>query len=222
MKRAMLTVIGDIHGKFDGYLKIAQNCEASLCVGDFGFESSWNKLHYSGLSSDNHKVIAGNHDPYDFAPKSPFYIGDYGLATLGGVSLFYIRGGISIDRTYREVDRLNGGPRTYWTQEELSFAQMLDCMDLYRSCKPDIVISHVPPSRFIPELTKSDKMLTDFGFHKGFRENTSLLCNELLNIHTPKLWTSGHFHRSLVSHSVAGMKFVALAELETYEILDTL
>ena len=153
----MLTVIGDIHGKFDGYLKIAQNCEASLCVGDFGFESSWNKLHYSGLSSDNHKVIAGNHDPYDFAPKSPFYIGDYGLATLGGVSLFYIRGGISIDRTYREVDRLNGGPRTYWTQEELSFAQMLDCMDLYRSCKPDIVISHVPPSRFIPELTKSGR-----------------------------------------------------------------
>jgi len=218
----MLTVIGDVHGKVDSYLKIANNCAATLQIGDFGFSSAWNKLHYCGLSSDNHKVCCGNHDPYDFAPKSPFYIGDYGPATLGGVEFFYIRGGLSIDRTYREVDRLNRGPRTYWTQEELSFAQMLDCMDLYRSCKPDIVISHVPPSRFIPELTKSDKILTDFGFHKGFRENTSLLCNELLNIHTPKLWTSGHFHRSLVSHSVTGMKFVALAELETYEILDTL
>lgn len=218
----MLTVISDVHGKFEDYLKIAQNCEATFQVGDFGFSSTWNKLHYSGLSSESHQILPANHDDYDIAPKSPFCAGNYGMMNLGGVSFFYIRGGLSIDRLYREVERINGGPRTYWTQEELNFAEMLDCMHLYRQVKPDVVISHVPPSIFIPELTKSDKMLTDFGFHKGFRENTSLLCNELLNIYVPKLWTSGHFHRSLVSHSVTGMKFVSLAELETYEILDSL
>lgn len=213
-----LTVISDVHGKFDEYLKIAQNCEASFQLGDFGFADTWNKLHYSGLSPDDHQVLAGNHDPYDFAPKSPFYTGNYGMMHLGGVEFFYIRGGLSIDRLYREVNRLNGSGRSYWTQEELSFAQMLDCVDLYRSCKPDIVVSHVPPALFIPELTSSDKMLTDFGFHEGFRENTALLGDALLDIHIPKLWTSGHMHRSLTSHTLNGMKFVSLAELESYTI----
>jgi hypothetical protein len=218
----MLTVIGDLHGKFNKYKQIVDKCEYSFQLGDSGFSSFWNKLHYSDIDPDCHKIMCGNHCDYDIAPKSPFYAGNYGLATVGGVEFFYVRGGLSIDRLYREVERIKGGARTYWTQEELNFAEMLDCIELYRQVKPDIVISHVPPSRFITELTSSDRILTEFGFHDGFRENTSLLCNELLNIHTPNLWISGHFHRSLVSHSVAGMKFVSLAELETYEILDTL
>jgi Icc-related predicted phosphoesterase len=99
---------------------------------------------------------------------------------------------------------------------------MTSCIDAYQDARPDIVVSHVPPSCFVPELTKSDKMLIDFGFHAGFRENTSLFCNELLMYHQPRLWISGHFHKSHVSHIVAGLKFVSLAELETYDILDSL
>jgi hypothetical protein len=221
-RRKMLKIVGDIHGKFDKYYEIASKSEATLQIGDFGFSSTWNKLSYSDLDPNNHKVLAANHDDYDIAPHSPHYLGDYGVATIGGVTLFYIRGGLSIDRLYRQVEHLNGGPKTYWTQEELSFAQMTECIDAYQDARPDIVVSHVPPSCFVPELTKSDKMLTDFGFHAGFRENTSLFCNELLMYHQPKLFISGHFHKSHVSYTVAGMKFVSLAELETYDILDSL
>ena len=214
----MLTIIGDTHGKYESYYKIASKCEATLQIGDFGLSSAWNKLTYSGLDPNNHKVLTGNHDNHDMAPKVPHYLGDYGVATIGGVTLFFIRGGLSIDRLYRQLEHLNGGPKTYWTQEELSFSQMTSCIDLYQEVRPDIVVSHVPPSCFISELTKSDKMLTDFGFHKGFRENTSLFCNELLMYHVPKLWIFGHFHKSLISYTVEGMKAVSLAELETYEI----
>ncbi len=213
----MLRIIGDVHGKFSQYEAIASKAEFSLCLGDFGFADSWNKLYYSGLNPESHKVLAGNHDPYDMAPKSPFYLGDFGEATIGGVSLFFIRGGISIDRTYREAERINRGPRTWWSQEELSFAQMIECMKAYRRAKPSIVVSHVPCASFASVMSPDDKILVDFGFHKGFKEATQLLGDELLKIHRPKVWTSGHFHKSF-QDEINGTRFVGLAELEYVDI----
>ena len=213
----MLRIIGDVHGKFSQYLKIAEKAEHSLCLGDFGFSDSWNKLHYSSLNPESHKVLAGNHDPYDMAPQSPFYLGDFGEATIGGVSLFFVRGGISIDRTYREAERINRGSKTWWSQEELNFSQMLACMQAYRKAKPSIVVSHVPAACFSKLVCPDDKILIDFGFHKGFKEATQLLGDELLKIHRPKIWLSGHLHRSL-TEEINGTKFVALAELEFLDI----
>ncbi len=209
----MLRIIGDVHGKFSQYLKIAEKAEHSLCLGDFGFADSWNKLGYSSLSPDNHKVLCGNHCDYDVAPRSPHYLGDFGEATIGGVSLFFVRGGISIDRTYREAERINRGSKTWWSQEELSFSQMLACLQAYRRAKPSIVVSHVPAASFASVMSPDDKILTDFGFHKGFKEATQLLGDELLKIHRPKVWTSGHFHKSF-QDEINGTKFIGLAELE--------
>lgn len=213
----MLRIIGDTHGKFDSYLKIASRAEYSLQLGDFGFSDSWNKLYYSGLNPESHKVLAGNHDHYDVAPRSPFYLGDFGEATIGGVAAFFIRGGISIDRTYREAERINRGPRTWWSQEELSFAQMLACLQAYRIAKPSIVVSHVPAASFASIMSPDDKILTDFGFHKGFKEATQLLGDELLKIHRPKVWLSGHFHKSF-QDEIGGTRFVGLAELEYVDV----
>jgi len=213
----MLRIIGDVHGKFSQYEAIASKAEFSLCLGDFGFADSWNKLGYSSLSPDSHKVCLGNHDDYDMAPHSPFCLGDFGEASLGGVAFFYVRGGISIDRTYREAERINRGPRTWWSQEELNFSQMLECMKLYRKVKPSIVVSHVPCASFSKLVCPNDKILTDFGFHKGFKEATQLLGDELLKIHRPKAWYSGHMHRSL-TEEIGGTTFVALAELEHVDI----
>lgn len=213
----MLRIIGDVHGKFDSYLKIARGVEYTLCLGDFGFRDSWNKLYYSGLAPDSNKVLAGNHDCYDSAPNSSFYLGDFGEATIGGVSIFFIRGGISIDRTYREAERINGRPRTWWSQEELNFAQMLECMKLYRKVKPSIVVSHVPAASFSSVMCPDDKILRDFGFHNGFKEATQLLGDELLKIHRPKFWYSGHFHKSF-RYEIGGTTFVGLAELEYVDV----
>lgn len=213
----MLRIIGDTHSKFDSYLKIAQAAENSLCLGDFGFSDSWNKLGYSSLSPDNHKVCLGNHEDYDVAPHSPFCLGDFGEVSLGGVTAFFIRGGISIDRVYREVERINRGPKTWWSQEELNFSQMLECMKLYRKVKPSIVVSHVPAASFASVMSPDDKILQDFGFHKGFKEATQLLGDELLKIHRPKIWLSGHFHKSF-QDEIGGTRFVGLAELEYVDV----
>ena len=218
----MITVIGDCHGKFDQYYNIASKCEYSIVIGDFGFSSAWNKLSYSKLDSNKHKVILGNHEDYDVAPNIPHCLGDYGIHTLNGITFFFVRGGISIDRVYRVGEELNGSPKTWWSQEELDFAQMTNCLALYKATKPDIVLSHVPPTIFIDRIhgNKDNNILQKFKFHSGFRENTSQLGTMMLNSledHFPKLWISGHHHKSY-QEDFGQFKFVSLAELETYEI----
>lgn len=214
-----ITIIADVHGKYDQYYDIASKSKYSVQLGDMGFSSTWNKLNYSDLNPKKHKVIGGNHSDYDIAVNSPFYLGDYGTHTLGGITFFFVRGGLSIDRVYRIGDELSGGPKTYWSQEELNFHQMLDCIELYKEVKPNILLSHVPPTRFIDNIhgNKGNSILQKFKFHEGFRENTSLLMDELLDHHKPKLIISGHMHRSYQEQS-GKTKFVSLSELETYEL----
>ena len=215
----MLRVIGDIHGKVDPYLQIARSCEYSVQLGDFGFSHAWNKLHYSNLCPDSHKVLAGNHDDYDMAPNTPYYMGDFGVHTLNGITFFFIRGGLSIDRVYRVGEELFGSKKTWWSQEELNLAEMLDCMKAYKKAKPDIVISHVPCAKFTPFIfgNKSGSILQRYKFHHGFVENTQLLGDQLLKIHQPKIWISGHMHESRTM-TMDGTKFVALAELECFDL----
>ena len=212
----MITVIGDVHGKFYDYHKIASSSEYSIQVGDFGFSDTWNKLLYSGFDPKNHKVISGNHDDYDQCPASPFYLGDYGPAILNKKEFFFVRGGLSIDRVYRIGEELSGGQKTWWSQEELNLKQMMDCLDMYKLMKPEIVISHVPAAQFTHVIlgNKSDAVLQRYKFHKGFKEAHQLLGDEMLKIHKPKMWISGHMHSSFQG-IVNGVQIVALNELET-------
>jgi len=215
----MITVVGDVHGKYDQYYDIVSKVKYSVCLGDFGFSQEWTKLGYSDLDPKKHKICAGNHDSYNVAPNVPHYLGDYGTCKLGGITFFFVRGGLSIDRVYRVGDELGGGAKTYWSQEELNFHQMLDCIEAYKEEKPDILLSHVPPVRFINNIqgTKPNNILQRFKFHDGFIENTSLLMDELLDYHKPKLIISGHHHRSY-TETKGKMTFISLAESETYEI----
>ncbi len=214
-----ICVIGDIHGKFQEYYNIVKNKEYSLQIGDFGFDKTWQQLNYSGLNSNNHKIIPGNHCSYDVCLESKYCLGNYGSFTLNNISFFFIRGGLSIDRVYRVGEELVGGPKTWWSQEELNLSQMLDCINIYEKTKPDIVISHVPAAQFSNVIlgNKSDAILQKFKFHKGFKENHQLLGDELLKIHKPKIWCSGHMHSSYQG-TINGVKIVALKELETYEL----
>ena len=213
-----LVVIGDVHGKFNEYKAIADKHKHTVQLGDFGFYTVWNRLEYSELNSYNHKVLCGNHDDYDIAPHSSFSLSDYGTANVGGISFFFIRGGLSIDKVYRVGEELGGSPKTWWSKEELTFSQMLNCIEVYKCAKPDIVISHVPPACYINSMHKDNQILRRYKFHDGFQENTALLGNELLKVHRPKLWISGHHHISHKDNTLDGVSFVGLAELETYEI----
>jgi len=215
-----IRIIGDVHGKFDAYEKIASEVEYSVCLGDFGFAQTWNRLHYSWLSGDKHKVVGGNHEDYTVAPRSSHYLGDFGEYTLNGVKFFFIRGGISIDRVQRRNEQIasmhpHEPPekfQTWWSQEELNLSQMLECIALYKKVRPNIVLSHVPCATFSKIMSPDDSILQAFGFHKGFKENHQLLGDELLKIHQPDLWFSGHFHIKQ-SARIGNTQFVGLAEL---------
>lgn len=56
-----LTIIGDVHVKIHEYKKIVDNCQFSICVGDFGFKKEWDWLQ-SNFGGSNHYVNPGNHD----------------------------------------------------------------------------------------------------------------------------------------------------------------
>lgn len=214
-------IIGDVHGKFDEYLDIARSSEYTIQVGDFGFSKTWNALHYSGLDPLCHKIIGGNHEDYDVCPQSAHYLGNYGFYELGPLKFFFYRGGLSIDRAYRIGEELSGSKKTWWSDEELNFSQMLEVIKLFKKIKPDIVISHVPPEFIINDFKSDHNILVRYKFSKTFRENTGLLGNELFKIHKPKIWVSGHHHTSYANY-YDGMLFRGLAELETFRIGDFL
>lgn len=194
-----LTFIGDVHGHYLDYMETIRNYEHSIQLGDYGFD--W--LTLKTVDPDNHKVLAGNHDNYDEAPTMPHYLGDFGQITHGGIELFFVRGGFSIDRRMR----IEG--RSWWRAEELETAEMCNAIELYNDVKPDLVISHECPADVVTKVVRSTKLFPP--------SNTAQLLAAMLCIHKPKLWIFGHHHNSKVfGHK--GTEFRCLAELETFTL----
>lgn len=213
-----MIVIGDVHGKFDQYIKIAEQHTYTVQVGDFGFSTSWNKLEYSGLGKHQHWVIPGNHDDYDICFQSKYCLGDYGLCHTLDKSFFFVRGGVSIDRLFRQVAEAKRQPKTWWHQEELSYDKMVSAERDWTMLEGiDILIAHCPPASLIPYLHKDQSILESFGFPSTFVENTSLLLEAMINNRPPKICVFGHHHKSF-DQTIGGTRFIGLAELEYKEI----
>lgn len=138
MKRQLM-LIGDVHGKYYEYhelIKIAEQKNIkSIQLGDFGFEIEhiW---HRNNINSTNHKILFGNHDFYPFIDL-PHSLGNFGYLEEYGI--FYIRGANSIDK-YRRTIGLD-----WFSNEELSWEEANQCLELYEKIKPNIVISHDCP-----------------------------------------------------------------------------
>jgi len=209
-------VIGDVHGKVNEYFQIVENKKNTVQVGDFGFASAWNKLEYSGLGKGEHWVIPGNHDDYDICLDSSYCLGDYGTFTLDK-EFFFVRGGLSIDRVYREAQRIQTHIRTWWPEEELTYGEMKDCEDRWTWSSAEILIAHCPPRSVIPRLHKDQKILESFGFSALFCDNTSILLEEMVRKRKPKICVFGHHHKSF-DQVVHGVRYIGLSELECREI----
>lgn len=194
-----ITLIGDVHGKYDRYVKMARKRDYTVQIGDLGFKYGC----LDNLDSERHKLVAGNHDNYDIIGNWPHYLGDYGMASLGGVDFFFYRGAYSIDRQYRTIGF------DWWEQEQLKIEDFMKAREVYREARPDIVITHDCPETIAP-------MLLDPGTHI-YQNTTGWALQELLNIHTPKTWVCGHYHVSR-RLSLGNMEFVCLDELELLEI----
>lgn len=193
-----LTIIGDVHGKVDKYKQIVDQCDWSICVGDFGFETEWN-WHVDTFPKCNHYIVGGNHDygPYLPIKKRP-------CPSLGNFHadayLFTVRGAKSIDRIHRTegVD--------WFENEELTYTEGLLAYDAYVDCRPNIVVSHECPQSVKWHI---------FGYPD--KTDTNQLLQAMFEAHQPKLWVFGHYHHS-VDVTINGTRFVCLNELETLTI----
>jgi hypothetical protein len=194
-----LTVIGDVHGKYDQYVKMARKRDFTVQLGDLGFKYECLK----NLDPEKHKVVGGNHDNYPALVEWPHYLGDYGMRSLGGVNFFFYRGAYSIDRQYRTVGI------DWWEEEQLKIEDFMKAREVYREAKPEVVITHDCPESI--GLT-----LLPPGAHV-YQNTTGWALQELFQIHQPRTWLHGHWHLSRKTVR-EGTEFVCLDELEPLEI----
>ncbi|NBT57242.1 hypothetical protein EBT16_00500 [bacterium] len=191
-----LTVIGDVHGQYDRYVKIARKRDFTVQIGDLGFKYGC----LGNLDPDCHKIVAGNHDQYDIINEYPHYLGDYGNCSLGGVDFFFYRGAYSIDRQHRTIGI------DWWEQEQVGIDQFMKARELYRDTKPDIVLTHDCPESIALMLLEPGQNIC--------QNMTGWALQELFNIHQPKMWRFAHWHRSW-RQTIEGTDFRCLNELET-------
>lgn len=187
--------IGDVHERYDDYLKIARQHKSSIQVGDMGFSYE----HMSNLNS-NHVFIGGNHDNWDNIGSCPNYLGRFGQGyneEIGG--FFYASGAYSIDQWHRTEGK------SYWRDEELSHDESSRCLSKYVAHQPDIIVSHDCPQVVAYNM---------FGIRD--KSSTRTLLSELFCRWKPKWWFFGHWHSSK-RIEIQGTQFVCLAELETFD-----
>ena len=199
----MITLIGDVHGKYERYHNIIREKDRhpySVQLGDFGF----NYETLKNVDPKYHMFIGGNHENYDKVVDVPNYLGDYGyVVNFNGIDFFYYRGAYSIDRQYRTIGV------DWWEQEQLKIEDFMKARELYREIKPDIFLAHDCPDFMVPQY---------IGSHAKIYENiTGWALGELYKIHQPKLFIHGHYHVSKTTQ-YGDTKFVCLNELETYKI----
>jgi predicted phosphodiesterase len=216
-------LVGDIHGKTGRFKKEIYNKypeESFIQVGDWGFKKAWNSLE-DFADPERLQIVSGNHDDPNAYTKSSFWLGNFGIVKFNGLSFFFIRGGISIDRVYREAQYINGNSdKTWWSTEELSFREMLLCMELYEKAKPDVLITHAAPTPIKNKIVgknRTNDIVRKFGFELNWDENTGLLIDECIKMHTPKMHAFGHLHKSF-DKEVDGCRYICLKELEALKI----
>ena len=107
---------------------------------------------------------------------------------------------------------IKGGLKVWWEEEELTAKQMEDCLNLYKQCKPDVVMSHGCPAS-ISELVGDPGVWHFFGHREARITNTQYLLQYMLDYHRPKLWLFGHYHKNWI-YEEDGTKFMCINELD--------
>jgi hypothetical protein len=206
-----ITMIGDVHGHYHQYKGIITGRENTVQVGDMGVgfrhyggprdgEFSGNPPHYA-MERGGHRFIRGNHDNPGVCRRHSQWIAD-GLVENG---VMFIGGGLSIDQEYRVEGY------SWWADEELSVADPERLVDVYATTRPETMVTHECPEQVAELLAavRPGKL--------QFPSRTRQAFQSMFEIHQPKKWVFGHWHRSL-DKVIDGTRFICLAELEYREI----
>lgn len=205
MSHPWFTLVGDVHSNLADYVRLVEDSEYSIQLGDLGFDYSL----LAKLDPARHRFLPGNHDNYAAMP--PHALGDFGLWRIPGAEpealsgeVFYVRGGLSIDRFCRteNVD--------WFVQEELTDEQFAEAIRRYAEVKPDFVISHDGPSSVIPYLAH---------YRSTSRTNQGL--QRMLETHRPKRWFFAHHHYTW-GKEIDGTLFMCVGELAALDMDKTL
>lgn len=208
--------VGDVHGKAVDYVKLVKDQEFSIQVGDLGFHYTY--LPY--LNHTRHIVVPGNHDNYYEVDKYPHFLTTFGSHVHGGLNFFYVRGAFSIDWQWRLNKEHRGYEKSWWQEEELSYGQLQQAIDLYTEVKPDFMVTHEAPRSIIKNITDG-RVLRDFGYNpETFTTRTSEALDRMLDAHRPKIWVFGHYHRRL-DKEIDGTRFVCLEELGVLDYVNS-
>lgn len=205
----MITIIGDVHGKWPEYYKLLKKIDGhSIQLGDMGVGFSRGK-QYPEVQDRRHRWFRGNHDNPEICYECPNYLGDYGY--IEEDNIFWLAGAFSIDYMWRTPGR------SWWADEELSCPELEKAIALYKEKKPKFVISHdAPKEAAIWMLTK-----TIPGFRPEKMDCATSRTSEALQLmhdfHKPKEWIFGHYHVD-VSFEWKETKFTCVNELSTYEL----
>jgi len=179
-----LRLIGDLHGDHRAINQILQSChryDLTIQIGDYG-AGFGAEAYLTLIGEDKFRVLHGNHDNPSILARYPHDLGRFGVFEIGDKKIFYVAGAWSIDQAYRTPGL------SWWAEEELSFTEAEECLNLWESvCKDiDLVISHDGP----PNFTQHIKNVYPIETHTG------RLLWEMYKIHQPPLWRIGHWHKS--------------------------
>ena len=198
-----ITILGDIHGKYKRLHEIIRDKnkhEYIVALGDVGFDYTT----LDNVDPTKFVIVGGNHENYDKIIHIPHYLGDYGyMVNFNGIDFFYYRGAYSIDRQYRTIGI------DWWEKEQVDIENFMRARELYRQIKPDIVFTHDAPVEIVPYLLPPGS--------KIYENTTGWALNELFNIHQPKIWRFGHYHKSW-RMTINRTDFRCLNELEIENI----
>lgn len=193
--KANFRIIGDVHGHYEHYHRLLRKARSTVQVGDFGFNYDTLKT----VAAQRHRIIGGNHDNYDDIENWPHFLGDYGVHNIPGFGdIFFIRGGVSIDRHIR-TEGVN-----WWKDEELGMGKCYEALAEYKKVKPNFVVSHECPKSVVPYATISMRILPS---------RTNQLLEEMFAAHKPERWVFGHYHKS-VDKVLDSTHFTCLQQLE--------
>lgn len=199
-----MLLIGDCHGLTTDYADKVKYIEGdgihSILLGEMGFKQQHDWFINSPYSKQN-KILFGNHDYFPYLNKS------YSLGRFSPVpeyDMFAIAGAFSIDRVYRTEGR------DWFREEEMSIGEEIQCLQAYKDCKPEIVISHDAPASVVNEI-----------FHYSYTypdsQKTNKFLDRLLENHKPRVWVFAHHHDSR-DKTINGTRFICLDELETIKV----
>lgn len=180
-----ITFIGDVHGMFATQHKLLERIKKKtpsdliIQVGDLGM--GFHAKDPDRRFPSNYKFIRGNHDCPEVCRAHPNYFGDYGY--FPPYKMFYMGGADSIDKNYR-IPNLD-----WWENEQLSYSELQDAIDLCVKTQPEIIVTHDAPKFLYNQLT-----LGSFVANGQIANRTCNALNTMFELHQPKLWIFGHHH----------------------------